>query len=251
LLRCWLNGTFYVKEINGTLLDFEYERHLNYYQWMVFIIIFKIMLFRLPSVIWSFFISLNGFDLSHVTKIVMNKVYLDEYLESKNWAKTKFTIEAIGDHLRMSFLKQKFQANNKKLFNIFKEKRSIVHAKKDEIKDPKALILHRLNSPNLKTKSSFPLFQPFLLVKLVYLANLGFNFIFLTKIFGFDYFTYGPNFVYLLATGKYQFMNEYFPKRGVCYTKIVSKDHENVITSICSLPINLINEYFYAAYWYL
>lgn len=217
--------------------------------------IFKVFLFRLPSAIWSFFISLNGFDLAHVTQIIMSKVYLDEYSDGKNWTKTQNTIEAVGEHLRLSFLKQKFQPH--KRFRGFGKKKMIKNENGAENENENSKLNEedkarmRQVYPNLRTKASFPLFLPYLWVKLVYLANLAFNFWFLSAVFGFDYCTYGYEFVRLLVTGQYQFANKYFPKRSACFPKVLSKDREQPSMIICALPINLINEYFYAAYWYL
>jgi hypothetical protein len=199
-----------------------------------------------PSNIWQFFISLNGFDLTHVTKIIMNKIYQDEYSDGANWQKTQSAIEAIGEHIRMSFLMQKFKPE-KRFRGVFAvgDKKD---AKKDKLSgDDKARM--RENFPNLRTKSVFPLFAPYLAVKLIYLANIVFNFWFLSSVFGFDFFTYGYEFVKLLVSGKYQFANRYFPKRSVCFPKVLSKDNDNIGTVVCALPINLINEYFYAGYW--
>ena len=219
------------------------QRHLNYYQWIVFILLFQVFLFRLPSNIWAFFIDLNGFELSFVSKSIMHKIYQDEYLEKENWMKTKGAIEAIGEHLRLSFLKQKFQPQ--KQFGGFKL--TLTRKKPNMSSEDKAKF--RQSYPNLKTKTSFPLFIPYLLVKLIYIANVIFHFSLLSAVFGFDYTMYGITFVYSLITGRYQFINKHFPKRSACYLQMLSKQADNQITVICSLPINLINEYFYAAYW--
>lgn len=230
------------------MVNFTSTRHLNYYQWIVFILVFKVFLFRLPSYVWSFFISLNGFDLVHVNKVIMNKIYQDEYMESKNWMKTQGAIEAIGEHLRLSFLKQKFQTH-KRFRGFFAGKKLGLLTDSSKItSDDKARF--RQNYPNLRTKTSFPLFEPYILVKLIYLANIAFNFVFLSAVFGFDYITYGPEFIKLLITNKYEFANEYFPKRSACFYQIMNKLRDNNNMVICSLPVNLINEYFYAAYWY-
>ena len=231
------------------MIDFISKRHLNYYQWIVFILIFQVFLFRLPSNIWSIFIGLNGFDLSYVSKIIMHKIYQEEYLGKENWMKTKGAVEAIGEHLRLSFLKQKFQPQ--KRFGSFKL--SFISSEGKQEKKSKMSLedkaRFRQNYPNLKTKSSFPLFVPYILIKLIHIANVAFNFLFLSAVFGFDYSTYGINFIYLLISGRYQFINKYFPKRTACFPKVLSKQADNQNIIICSLPINLTNEYFYAAYW--
>lgn len=188
---------------------------------------------------------LNGFDMVFVTKVIMNKVYLDEYVESSNWTRTQKTIESISDHIRMTFLKQKLLLTKK--FNI---KNRIFKGKRfDEVSRIDKASLRR-NYPNLQTKQTFPLFIPYLFIKAVYLANIAFNFLILTHLFGFNYLTYGYKMLELYLTGQYEFINEYFPKRAMCDVSMTHFRNENFSTFLCSLPINLFNELFYFGYWY-
>lgn len=177
----------------------------------------------------------------------MKKIYLDEYVESSNWLKTRTTIDSINNHLTMSFLKQKFNKNKSLLFRR-KNKVDKNPTPKEISQTDRAKL--RVDYPNLKTRPSFPLYYPYLLVKLMFLSVACFNFYFLTRVLGFDYVKFGYEFTSLVIAGKYDFTNNYFPKRAVCYTKIPAKEEENTVSVLCSLPMNLTNEYFFAAYWF-
>ena len=115
----------------------------------------------------------------YVNKNIMQQIYLDEYVESLNWSKTQRKIESISDHIRMTFLKQKNAITDK--FNIKVKDESKPNTKE------KADI--RKQFPNLKTKRTFPLFMPYVLVKLAYMLVIVANFEFLSWRFGFNYYT--------------------------------------------------------------
>lgn len=243
--RCWLKGTYHVASENGTVIRYASEKRVYYYQWIVPIIIFKVLLFRVPSLIWNFVIYLNGFDLVHVTKTILSKIYLEEYSESSNWSKTQKTIEGICDHFRMSFLKQKTTFSKK--LNL---KPKFIKSKKEDqmsIVDKANL---RKSFPNLKTRTTCPLFVPYLFIKLIYLAIIVCNFIFIKMAFNFNFNFFGAEMIMRLLQNKYEFFNEYFPKKAFCDIKIVTFQNENEASFLCSLPINLFNEWFYIGYWF-
>lgn len=238
-----MNGTYVVRDEGDTLLDFEMPSKYYFYQWLVPLLIFLSWLYRLPSLLWKFVIHLNGFDLSFVTKKVIKEMYKNEYKESSNWLKTQQAIDSINENLRSIFLKQKSYLNKK--FNI-RQKIYGENEKDREIDMAKM----RKKFPNLKRKSTFPLLAPYLIIKLIYLSNILFNFWFLSIMLGFNYFTYGIVFLERMSSNNYKFLNEFFPKRVLCTTQIQSFQKENQATFVCSLSINLLNEIFFIVYWF-
>ncbi len=108
----------------------------------------------------------------------------------------------------------------------------------------------RRKFPNLKTKPAFPLFVPYILIKLVYVANVVFHFYLLSEIFSIDYFRFGINLLKNLVQNKFGLINEYFPKRTLCDLELFAKLSVSDYTIHCSLPINLFNEIFYFGFWY-
>lgn len=238
-----MNGTYAVRDEIDTLLDFEMPKRYYFYQWIVPLLILLSSLYRLPCLVWKFVLYLNGFDLSFVTKKIIKEMYKNEYKESSNWLKTQHAIDTINEHLRSTFLKQKSYLNKK--FNL--SQRNFEGSEHEAEID---LARIRKKYPNLKRKSTFPLLVPYLLIKLLYLANIFFNFWVLTVMLGFNYFTYGKVFINRIFNNSYKFLNEFFPKRVLCTTQIHSFQKENHVTFVCSLSINLLNEIFFIAYWF-
>lgn len=74
---------------------------------------------------------------------------------------TQKKIEGVADHVRMSFLSQKKNPMHKKL--------NLPNYKKDKKITDSALLRRRF--PNLYTKPVFPLFFPYILVKLISLGE--------------------------------------------------------------------------------
>ena len=196
--------------------------------------------FSIPSFIWSFFVSLNGFNLKHVIKNVLKSAYLKEYSEKEGWQSTQKAVETITEQITMSFLKQKSSMPKKLNFSkIFTDKLSTEEKARN-----------RRQNPNLKIKSNFPMFLPYLLVKIIYLTNLASHFFLIGFIFGINYFEFAiyslKNFLFY----KYQFINKYFPKRSLCDVVFYQKFSENQMTVVCSLPLNLFNEMFYFGFFF-
>lgn len=242
---CWINGTYHFEFKNTTASTLEIDpdryKQIRYYQWIIFIILFEIALFTLPSLIWNFFMHLNGFDMIHVTNNVIKNIYLNEYSSNANWSSTLKTIDGVTDHIQLSFLSQKKSSFHKKL-NITKMRKS------EKKSDEKAYLRQRY--PNLKTKPAFPLYLPYLLTKLIYLGQVIGHFFMLGHIFDIDYFRFGPNVFQSIMNNKFKFLNEFFPKRALCDVQYFTKWKANQYTILCSLPLNLFNEIFYFGFWY-
>lgn len=86
-----MNGTYHfdfknhTDDINKAELDHDNFKPIRYYQWIHLIILAQIALFTLPSMVWNFFMYLNGFDMIHVTTNVIKSLYLNEYSVKGNW----------------------------------------------------------------------------------------------------------------------------------------------------------------------
>lgn len=212
---------------------------------MVFVLLAQCFLFRLPSLLWTLVFHFNGFDIKHVTTNILSTVYLEEYSENANWLKTQKSIEAVADHLRISFLRQKNYLPKK--FNLTPELRPATFATTKEMKNSKDNT--RRQFPNLKTKTIFPLYFPYFLIKLFYLSIIAFNFYLLSWIFGFNYVEFGPAATKQAMEGKY-WDNLYFPKKVYCDADVPNKKYDNIGSYVCSLPVNLFHQMFFLAFWY-
>lgn len=114
--------------------------------------------------------------------------------------------------------------------------------------DDKAYL--RRKFPNLKTKSAFPLFLPYLLTKIIYIGNVIGHYFLLGHIFNINYFEFGIYSLINIWNNKFDFLNQYFPKRSLCDVQFFTKWVLNRYTVMCSLPLNLFNEIFYFGLWY-
>lgn len=242
---CWMNGTYHFDFVDNEvatqklILDPLSYKPIRYYQWIIFIIFLQAALFSIPSLIWNAVMFLNGFDMIYVTNKVINNAYLNEYDSSNNWLETQKKIEGVADHVRMSFLSQKKNPMHKKL--------NLPDYKKDKKITESALLRRRF--PNLYTKPVFPLFFPYILIKLISLANVIGHFFLLSYIFNIDYFQFGIKSISNVWNSEYKSMNEFFPKRSLCDFTHFNKWTWNTFTVQCSLPLNLFNEIFYFGFW--
>ena len=219
---CWLQGT-YRYDPTKLQLPNDNTTRIRYYQWVIVLLITQCMLFVLPSMIWSFVYRINGFDLTYITRNVIQKAYLAYCSSENNWSKMQKTLQNVTDHLRLSLLDS---SRRKKTSNS------------------------RFSS--LRSNSSFPLYMPYLLIKIMYLCITVFQFFLLSWVFGFNYFEFGFEEAHRVLSGHgYNFDNTYFPKRGLCDLTF----HPDLLlqktnyTSICSLPMNLFNEIFFSMLW--
>ncbi len=108
----------------------------------------------------------------------------------------------------------------------------------------------RRKFPNLKTKAAFPLFFPYILIKLVYITNIVVHFYLLSFIFDIDYLKFGIEMLVNVINSDVNFLNQYFPKRSFCDVQYFTKWQMNKYTVLCSLPLNLYNEIFYFGFWF-
>ena len=104
----------------------------------------------------------------------------------------------------------------------------------------------------MRTKPNFPLFYPYICVKIVYLIVILLNFLLLSFYFEFNYFTYGYKSLYMQFVKTKSTINDdmFFPKLGWCSVAFFSKKFPNIYTVQCSLPVNLFNKYFYLGFWF-
>jgi innexin len=219
---CWLQGTYRFDPSKKNFPNDDITR-IRYYQWIVVLLITQCFLFVLPSTIWSFIYRINGFDLTYITRNVIQKAYLAYCSNENNWSKMQKTLQNVTDQLRISLLdssRKKKQSNG------------------------------RFSS--LRSNSTFPLYIPYLLIKLAYVCITVFQFFLLSWVFGFNYFEFGFEEAHRILSGHgYNFENIYFPKRALCDIinhPAVMKDLNNH-TVTCALPMNLFHEIFFSMLW--
>lgn len=261
---CWLTDNY---KFNGNRTEppyqtvFDSSTRISYYQWITLVIIAQCFLFTIPSLLWSFIISLSGFDLVYVTQNVVRKNYLAYYANETNWPKIQKTLQNLTDHLRISLIKpskikdinQNGDENDETYNNYIEEKAKQPRKRFLSLRLPFSSLQvkeHRRKNPKIKSKSTFLLYFPYMGIKLAYLINLVLQFLFLSWVFNFNYLEYGVSETFRVLLGvDYKFDNIYFPKRSMCNIKLLSMARFQENTVLCSLPLNLFNEIFYSAFW--
>jgi hypothetical protein len=219
---CWLNGTYrYNKDmsIENQKQSFHTKR-ITYYQWIILVVILQSFLFSIPSLLWSFVHRLKGFNMVYISRSVVQPAYTGYYSSENGWPKVQKMLQNVTDHLRLSLIKDKLPGGHKFI-------------------------------PNITSRTGFPLYFSFLFMKMLYIVVIFLQFLFLSKVFEFDYFYYGfkESFSVLFGRG-YKFDNDHFPKRSLCNTFTFNGHGDvNHITVLCTLPMNLFHEIFYSAFW--
>ena len=189
----------------------------------------------------------------HVNKNLMSKLYLEEYSTNTNWVNSQKIIDGVTDHLRITFLNKRksIKKNSKVGKEVKANDKKLSEEPPENGRLDKASI--KRNFPIIRTKPNFPLFIPFILVKFIYLSITFLNFLLITWLFEFNYFTYGYQTLYSHFTSQnnsYTKDNIFFPKEAWCEFEISPKKFKNSYSIQCSLPVNLFNQLFYLAFWF-
>jgi len=238
---CWTNGTNLV-EYNPTKGNNMYtmgEKRITYYQWIICIVVLQCLIFNIPSYVWQLMVKLNGFDMVHVIRNIMRKTYQEEYSDPGKWQDTERVVESITDHLRMSFLNDSRQLSKQmRVPSKSSQERKLQEMEEGNI---------RRSSPKLKAKAARPLFWPYMLMKTLALINVLAHFMLLSFIFQFDYFSYGVTWFQHETRDN---INRFFPLRASCLTSTDGLVNPHFSLHLCSLPLNLYNQFFYLGLWY-
>ena len=223
---CWLNGTYRFNSSMPHEKNFNNDStRIRYYQWVIVLLIAQCFLFVMPSILWGFIYRINGFDLTYITRNVVQKAYLGYCTSENNWSKMQKMLQNVTDHLRLSLL------DNRK-----RRRKTSANSK----------------LTSLRSSSNFPLYIPYLIIKLMYLFIVALQFILLSWVFGFNYFDYGFEEAHRVLSGiNYQFENSFFPKQSLCDMSYADLGNNipNNYTILCSLPMNLFNEIFFSMFW--
>lgn len=216
---CWTHGTY---PVGGDQPYHTVDRTkvLPYYQWVPFILLFQAACFMIPNIIWHTFSRSAGVD---VTSLGKNAQALDNFDVDKR----EKTINQIARHIHIS-LSMKYE-----YIPMFKQ-------------------------INLKDRLPFGrrhgnyLYLTYLLVKFIYLLNISGQLLLLNSFFGFQYHSYGLDFLRKFIIGEdYSRIDLAFPRITFCDFKIRNLgDNIHQHSVQCALPINLFNEKFFILLWF-
>ncbi|CAF0966832.1 unnamed protein product [Brachionus calyciflorus] len=254
---CWISNTYYLPwkdKIPGPN-DLK-KAHLNYYQWVPFILLTQAFMFYSPSIIWHSFSSKTGFDINTLVKLINNSENLNPELREK-------TLRYLAKHMDKALEIQR-DSNSKisKLSRLFNKIFCF-------------LFFHKRHGNYL--------LSVYLFTKVLFILNVFVQFFLLNNFLGNNYKLFGIEVIVNLlksssfssslssvsssavsssqtvssvsSTQGYQ-TNELiesprFPRVTMCHFQVRflgDNIHDYVVQ--CALPINLFNEKIFIFIWF-
>lgn len=222
---CWLKNTYFVP-LNASIPEGKEARQkeeLNYYQWVPFVLAIQALMFYLPSVIWKLLNWQSGVQLKSLVAMAVNSVDDDAAEREKK-------IEKLAWHFQVSVVKKVSKSSG----FFYKLKLLVV----------RYLLFGR-------SKSGRYLTTIYMLVKLLYVANVVGQFFVLNSFLGTDYKLYGLDVVRDLWYHHDWRHSGHFPRVTMCDFNVRTVGNTKPITLQCVLVVNLLNEKIFIFLWFL
>jgi hypothetical protein len=222
---CWIANTYYVP-VEETLPNPSEPRQyrINYYQWVPFILALMAFLFYSPWAIWHVLSRPASLDAKSVMKIV-NEM---DQTNTESREKSLRTIVKLVDR-SIDYGRDWYD------YSIFGRLRRM---------------LNRCFLPLYKRTGSY-LSTLYMIIKLLYVANVCGQFFLLNAFMGPNFNIYGFHVIRDLWVGKDFWESPRFPRVTMCDFTIRTlgeNNHRNTIQ--CTLPINLFNEKIFIFLWF-
>ena len=222
---CWISNTYLVEFHEELPKDIpnRIEREITYYQWVPVLLLFQAFLFKVPNVIWRLFHSHGGVSLHNIVELAEKT----QATPPKDRKATIETLASIIDHWLMTERPWKDNRYTRARSKM-SERCSFMFSK----------------------RSGNYLAGMYLIVKLLYFANVVGQFFILNEFMATDYSVYGFEFLEKMRDGKPWRNSPRFPLVTFCDFDV--RQLQNVLryTIQCVLPINLFNEKFYVFLWF-
>ena len=226
---CWVKNTYFIPFSDDLPAEHEHEKraHIPYYQWMPFILMMQALFFNIPCFVWRGMNGHSGIDLNDFVEKAdtMHIVPIDELRE-----------KGIG-HLAKMLVRF---VTNQKMGDKGKCTLSL-----------KSLFTRTICCCCGRSRGNY-LYILYLFVKILYVLNIAFQFLFLNWVMGMDYHVYGVQLLDKLAKGDDLMMSGIFPRVTMCDFRVHRLGNVQRYTVQCVLPINLLNEkvYLFLYFWF-
>jgi len=216
---CWTHGTYPIAN-DQPYHTVNRANVLPYYQWVPFILLFQAFCFWLPNYLWNSLSKQTGIDIGGLVK---NAIQAD----NMDIDKREKTIEQIARHLHISLSLKYDYIPMLKAFNF------------------------RKRIPLGKRHGNY-LYLIYIFVKFFYIINVLGQLFLMNLFFGFQYHSYGIEFLTKFIRGDdYSRIDLAFPRVTFCDFKIRNLgDNIHQHSVQCALPINLFNEKFFICLWF-
>lgn len=284
---CWINGTYwYPSQTDADLFPESLKNVIPYYQFIIFILLAQSIFFYLPALIWQYLVSDH---ISYIRKLLdqVEKSKLSTVIASrinsnvKNSANYKFDSSYLvvpkkspeNDILTKSLINNKYteklkrevitflntETPNSYQSNIIDEEN--VLNRNVDIKNMGETFINQIMvieakriSSLMKPKNRFKHFaRSYILLKVLNVLNVIFQFFFLRLVFGVEFYKYGFEFIDKQIINKKNdaAASQFFPILSFCDFYIhqnLRQVHTNTIQ--CLLPINCVNEQIFFIIWF-
>ncbi|XP_041375056.1 innexin unc-9-like [Gigantopelta aegis] len=222
---CWVNGTYFIPMQEGIPSEHELREReqLPYYQWVPVMLLFMAFLFKFPAVIWRLLSTNSGISLEKIINIVT-----EQQMSSPEKR------EEITKHIAQ-YIDRWLEVNRQYHWNCFVRMRQR---------------LSKCCCILFQKRAGTYLTGLYILVKLLYVANVISQFFLLDAFLGGWYSMYGFETLASLSAEHQWEESRRFPKVTLCDFDIRQLNNVQRQTVQCVLPYNLFNEKIFIFLWF-
>ncbi|PAA94463.1 hypothetical protein BOX15_Mlig014383g1, partial [Macrostomum lignano] len=222
---CWLKNTYFVPP-NGSIPGDETVRQgeeLKYYQWVPFVLAIQALMFHLPAVIWKLMNWQSGVQIKTLVGMAVNCV--DDSQE-----KREDKIKKLAWYFRTA-IEKKIRKQSGFFYNL-----------------KKVLIRYLLIG---RAAYGRYLINVYIVIKLLYIANVVGQFFLLNGFLGTDYDFYGLGVLRDLWNNHDWRHSGHFPRVTLCdfNVRVIGNSHPRTLQ--CVLVVNLLNEKIFVFLWFM
>ncbi|XP_076443340.1 innexin unc-9-like [Babylonia areolata] len=222
---CWVSHMYYVpmdEELPRAKEDREL-RDISFYRWVVVLLLLQCLLFKFPNIVWK---ELKGFSGINVQKIV-------NMADEATMTPPEERDEVIGNIAHFI---------DRWLYTYRSYKKNVFTRVREKISGVCCFVFGRRHGTYLTGL--------YLFTKVLYLANVVCQFLFLSAFLGFNYFFFGYDvLVNLKENGEFRDF-DHFPRVVMCDIHIRQLQNDHIYTVQCVLSINLFVEKSFALLWF-
>lgn len=221
---CWIKNTYYIPMHETITSDnaSHQEHELTYYQWIPLMLLFMAFLFKFPSLIWRMLAGYSGININKIMEMT-SATQLGDF-KKRNEQITNIAV----------YLDRWLEANRQYHWNVFVRMRQ---------RASKFCFLCN------KREGTF-LTGLYLLIKLLFLANVIGHFFMLNAFMGGVFDMWGIEAINNLAHEAVTKESKRFPRVTLCDFQIRQLQNIQDYTVQCVLPINLFNEKIFLFLWF-
>ena len=221
---CWISNTYYLPFKDDIPKADEIRRHIPYYQWVPLILLAQALLFFLPRIVWISLSTKSGIELSNIVSAA------SDFQNTEHTEKREQTLRHITRRLDR-FLGIRAPA----------EKDWLVWLR---------YVFSRTCCFICGRRYGSFLVILYMVVKLLYIANLFGQLFVLNEFLGTDFNMYGIDVLVKHSRGEDWTNSPRFPRVTMCDFTVRRLGNLHKYTVQCVLPINLFNEKIYLFIWF-